>query len=81
MELKYIKVDSAYNHHNQIKHLFEHAFPPVERPSYNMLMSFARHEMYAVEDNSAFIGLVDLLKYEDTLYIFFLAIKKTFRRK
>ena len=81
MELKYIKVDNTYIHNNQIKHLFEHAFPPVERPSYNMLMSFPRHEMYAVEDNDTFIGLVDLLKYEDTLYIFFLAIKKTYRGK
>lgn len=81
MELKYIKVDNTYIHRNQIRHLFEHAFPPVERPSYNMLMSFPHHEMYAIEDNDKFIGLVDLLKYEDTLYIFFLAIKKTFRRK
>ena len=79
MKLKYLKANNTYKDVNKLKHLFEHAFPLAERPPYNMLMSFAHHEMYAIEDNNTFIGLVDILKYEDTLYIFFLAIKKTFR--
>lgn len=81
MTLKYIKVDKHYKDINKVKHLFEHAFPIEERPPFNMLMSSPLHEMYAVEDNNLFIGLVDILKYEDTLYIFFLAIKKTNRGK
>ena len=81
MKLKFIKVDNNYKDVNKVKHLFEHAFPSEERPPFNMLMSFAHHEMYAVEDERSFIGLVDILKYEDTLYIFFLAIKKTYRGK
>ena len=81
MKLKFIKVDNNYKDVNKVKHLFEHAFPSEERPPFNMLMSFAHHEMYAVEDEKSFIGLIDILKYEDTLYIFFLAIKKTYRGK
>ena len=81
MNLTYIKVNKTYKYQNKIKHLFEHAFPPIERPSYKMLMSFPHHEMYGIEDKGVFIGLVDILKYEDTLYIFFLAIKKTYRGK
>ena len=81
MKLEYINVKNGYKDINKLKHLFEHAFPVVERPPFTMLMGFKHHEMYAVEDNGTFIGLVDILKYEDTLYIFFLAIKKTYRGK
>ena len=81
MNLKYNLVDKDYKYKGKVKHLFEHAFPIVERPPFNMLMSFRHNEMYGVEDNGEFVGLVDLLIYEDIVYIFFLAIKKTFRGK
>ena len=81
MKLEYILFNKGYKYKNKIKHLFEHAFPPVERPTFDGLLRFPHHEMYGVEDNNTFIGLIDLIKYNDILYIFFLAIKKTFRGK
>ena len=81
MNLNYIKVNKEYKNINKVRHLFEHAFPPVERPTFKIMMSFSHHDMYGVEDKGIFIGLVDLLFYQDTLYIFFLAIKKTYRGK
>ena len=81
MPLNYIKVNNTYQNSNKLKHLFEHAFPVEERPSFNMMMEFKNHEMYAIEENDTFIGLVDLVKYEDLMYVFFLALKKTYRHK
>ena len=72
MKLDYIKVNKDYKNYSKVKFLFEHAFPPIERPSFDRLMSFFNHEMLAVEDNGVFIGLIDLLINQDTLYIFFL---------
>ncbi len=79
--LDYIKVDNNYKDLGKVKHLFEHAFPKIERPSFSILMKMPVHELYAVEDNSTFVGLVDVLLYKDTAYLFFLAIKKTLRGK
>ena len=82
MELEYKLVkNSSYKNYTKIKHLFEHAFPSVERPPFNILMSFNHNDLYGVEDNGTFVGLVDLVIYEDLLYVFFLAIKKTYRGK
>lgn len=81
MNLQYQPITKEYIHYSKLKHLYEHAFPKVERPPFKMLMDFSNHIMYGVEDNNKFIGLVDIIIFKDTLYIFFLAIKKTFRRK
>ena len=79
--LDFVLVKEDYRYYAKVKHLFEHAFPPIERPSFSMLMQFKNHEMYSVEYNSTFVGLVDLVIYKDLVYIFFLAVKKTFRNK
>lgn len=81
MKLNYILVNKNYKDYSKLKHLFEHAFPIEERPSFNMMMEFKNHEMYAIEENDTFIGLVDLVRYENLMYIFFLALKKTYRHK
>ena len=79
--LDFVLVKEDYRYYEKVKHLFEHAFPPIERPTFNMMMSFNNHEMYAVEKNNEFVGLYDLIKHEDKVYIFFLAVKKTYRGK
>ena len=81
MKLKYIKVNKDYRNNSKLKHLYEHAFPPIERPPFKILANFKNNELYAVEYNSTFIGLVDLVIYQDLVYLFFLAIKKTYRHK
>ncbi|MCR4879387.1 MAG: GNAT family N-acetyltransferase [Bacilli bacterium] len=79
MKLNYIEVNNDYKYKGKVKYLFEHAFPKVERPTFNQLMSFKNHVLYAVELDKEFVALVDLIINKDTTYVFFLAVKKTMR--
>ena len=81
MKLDYIHVNSKYKDINKLKHLYEHAFPIEERPPFFWLREMKNNELYAVELDSTFVGLVDIVRCEDLLYVFFLAVKKTYRGK
>ena len=82
MTLDYILVqDNSYKHCSKLKHLFEHAFPVEERPPLSWLLRMKHQEMYAVELNGEFVALFDIVKHRDMVYLFFLAVKKTYRKK
>ena len=79
--MEYIKIDKSYKCLNKVKYLFEHAFPEDERPPFNFLIKLDKNQLFGIEDNGEFIGLVSYVEYQDLLYIFFLAIKKKYRHK
>ena len=79
MILHYKTVDKNYRYFGQVKHLYEHAFPSEERPSFSMLLSLDNNKLYGVEEFGKLVGLVSVVECEDLLYIFFLAIKKSLR--
>ena len=79
MTLDYLIVVNDYQHLSKIKHLFEHAFPSEERPPFSWLMKLDKNQLFAVEDNHTFIGLVSTVEYQDLIYLFFLAVKNCYR--
>ena len=81
MKLDYILFFDGYRNTNKLKHLFEHAFPLVERPPFSWMLNLDKNKLFAVEDNNEFIGLISIVEYQDLVYIFFLAVKKRFRGK
>ena len=81
MKLDYILYSKGYKNTNKLKHLFEHAFPPAERPPFSWMPSLEKNKLFSVEDNGEFIGLISVIEYQDLVYIFFLAVKKCFRGK
>ena len=81
MKLDYIRITNNYRHIGKLKHLFEHAFPIEERPPFSVLIQFNNNQIFGVEDNQQFIGLLSLIEYQDLVYVFFLAVKKKYRGK
>ena len=61
--------------------LYEGAFPPEERPSFEMALSFTKCQFLEVKDEDEFVGLVDLIPMEKAVYIFFLAVEEVKRKK
>lgn len=81
MKLEYIPVNNSYRYYLNVKYLFEHAFPVEERPPFNRLIQMDKNQLFGVEDNGKFVGLFSIVDYQDLLYIFFLAFKKSCRGK
>ena len=81
MKLSYILYSDNYRYSKKVKHLFEHAFPSEERPPFSWLVKMDRNQLFGVEDNDEFIGLLSLVEYQDLVYVFFLAVKKKYRGK
>lgn len=60
------------------------AFPEEERPPVNYFfesLKNAANTLVAYFDRDTFIGFAFLSKYQDVCYIFFLAVKKEYRRQ
>lgn len=79
--LHYIRYEDMGKDQGKIKHLFEHAFPIEERPSFANHIKSSRQEFYGVYYQNKFAALVDLIIYKDVVYLYFLAVKKSFRKK
>ena len=79
MKLDYLSVDSGYRYLSKVKHLFEHAFPPEERPPFSWFIKMDKNKLFGIEENNVFIGLLSIVEYQDLVYVFFLAVKKCFR--
>ena len=81
MELAFSKIDSGSPNIEEVKDLFETAFPEDERPPFEMTLSFKGSDFFAIYENKAFIGLADLVIYGETVYLFFFEIKEELRGK
>lgn len=79
MKLDYVLIDKNHPDINKTKHLFEHAFPIEERPPFNIFINFKHQELYNIYLNNEFVALMDILIYQDVIYLFFLAVKKKYR--
>ncbi len=77
----YIKLSKDSPYYRQTENLYINAFPEEERPPFDFTLQLQDNAMYAIEDNDAFIGLIDLSFYEDIIYIFFLAVDPVRRNK
>ena len=75
MELEYRLLSLTSSGLEEPKHLFETAFPPEERPPFDVTLGFERSLFYGVYRDGKFVALVDLVPYGDLLYIFFLAVQ------
>ena len=81
MKLGYLVVDYNYHYLSKLKYLFESAFPPEERPPFSWFVKMDKNQLFGVEDNNEFIGLISIVEYQDLVYLFFLAVKKRYRGK
>ena len=81
MNLKYIPLKEDYQHYSKLKYLYEHAFPEAERPPFSILVSFKNNQIFAVEKDDEFVGLFTVVDKDDLLYLFFLAVKKKYRKE
>ena len=81
MELTYVSQANLGTDIRKKKALFETAFPPEERPPFWLMLEWNRPSFYGVYLEGEFIGLADMIQYEDLAYLFFLAIKKKWRNK
>ncbi len=73
----------SYDHpySSNTRSLYESAFPEEERPPFSILLGMKNNTLYMVVENDTFIGLIDTAKYQDQLYIFFLAIEPSMQSK
>ena len=81
MKLGYLVVDYNYHYLSKLKYLFESAFPLEERPPFSRFLKMEKNELYGVEESGKFIGFVSIVRNDDLVYIFFLAITKRLRGK
>lgn len=66
----------------EIKELYIEAFPKEERYPFYIIKKCAKNpnvEFYGIYDKEKFVGLSYLLRYEDTIFLFYLAVNKNFR--
>lgn len=81
MNLRYI--DFFQNESKkEIKKMYKSAFPKEERYPFCIVKQCARSsnvEFNAIYDENRLIGMEYILKYGDTIYLFYLAINKNYR--
>ncbi len=80
--MKRIELQPAKNYKKQTRTLYRSAFPKEERAPLFMLYRWekaGKGAFYAVCDGDAFAGLVYIIKREQIVYIFFLAIEEAQR--
>ena len=75
MNLRYEPVTDSFADYAKVQHLFETAFPPEERPPFDMLLRFRHNELFAIYDGEVFVGLADVVERTDLVYLFFLAVE------
>ena len=83
MNLKYVNFFSSKNK-NKIKSLYIKSFPKEERHPFWVLKLCARGkniEFNAIYENKELIGMEYILKYENTVYLFYFAIDNRHRDK
>ena len=79
--LEYVLYQDMGCDQGKLKHLFEHAFPLEERPPFKFHIALHRQKIYGVYHKKNFVGLVNLVFYQDIIYLYFLAIKKKYRQR
>lgn len=79
--LSYVLYENMGNDQGKLKHLFEHAFPVEERPPFSFHLMCRNQNIYGVYYKNEFAALMDTVVYKDIVYLYFLAVKKKFRKK
>lgn len=81
MELEYRKIQKDSPGLEKPQRLFETAFPPEERPSWDVLLSFGKSDIYAIYLEGKFVAFADVVRYQDLVYLFFLAVEDAYRNQ
>ncbi len=69
-------------HLRRVRALYNSAFPPDERAPFGLMMRKARREgtsFYAVLDKETFVGLCYVMRKDDLVYLYYLAVEETCR--
>ena len=81
MLLRYVPLDEQGEDVAKSQALFESAFPEDERPPFSMILDWDHSTFFGVYRQDEYVGLVDLIRYQDMVYVFFLAISESFRNQ
>ncbi|MCR5348665.1 MAG: GNAT family N-acetyltransferase [Bacilli bacterium] len=81
MELEYRVLDEHSPGLDEVCFLFETAFPPEERPPFDLAISWKNSSFNGIYHDGEFVALADLVEYQDYLYVFFLAVKEEKRNQ
>ena len=79
MDLTYSETTLDSSFCLEAKELFETAFPPEERPPFELAISWKNSSFQGVFLENKYVALADVVVYEDLVYLFFLAVKKEYR--
>ena len=81
MNLRFEELTAEGSAFDQVKALYEASFLENERKPFLQLMGGLKGagEVYAVYDDTSFIGMISLLTLEDITHILYLAVKPEFR--
>lgn len=79
--LRYVPIDEQGADLAKTEYLFTHAFPEEERPPFEMMLQWAHDTFFGVYEEDEYVGLVDLIVYQDLVYVFFLAIEPSHRNR
>lgn len=81
MQLRFVNVDDQGPDIQKTQYLFETAFPEEERPPFSMMMEWDHRDFYGIYREDGFVGLVSMVRLQDLLYVFFLAIDEGHRNE
>ncbi|PID82210.1 MAG: hypothetical protein CSB16_02425 [Clostridiales bacterium] len=75
--MKFVRIDRNKCIRKKVKGLYIEAFPKEERLNFNVLLHKAKGkkaDFLAVYEDDRYVGLVYLIHYEDSVFLFFFAI-------
>ncbi len=84
MDIHFINLNQDGTHIEDIKKLYNTAFPADERAPFRMLMRGARKEnidFFSCLDGNEWVGLLYIVNYLDMSYIFYFAVDESKRGK
>lgn len=76
-----MQLEKSDKYLNNIKSLYESAFPENERCDFNYLLNerYSDYEMFAITKENDFVGFIFIVFYKDIAYVNYFAIKEEFR--
>ncbi len=76
-----MQLENSDKYLNNIKSLYESAFPENERCDFNYLLNerYSDYEMFAITKENDFVGFIFIVFYKDIAYVNYFAIKEEFR--
>ncbi len=76
-----LQLEKSEKYLNDIKILYEAAFPDDERADFKFLLNgrYPNYELFAITKENVFLGFIFVTKFKNIAYVVYFAIKKEFR--